>query len=51
MIEEDIARGPVVLNVRTDLIRIPGQGDMTFGIAALFVIKDGKITEWNEYFI
>lgn len=47
--EEVIARGPLVLNVRTDVVTIPGQGDMTFHIAANLLVVDGKITEWAEF--
>ena len=27
------------------------QGDVPFKICALFVVKDGRIAEWNEYFM
>ncbi len=50
-IKETIARGPLVINIRDDVVRIPGQGDVPFKICALFVVKDGQIVEWNEYFM
>lgn len=50
-IKETIARGPLVINIRDDVVRIPGQGDVPFRICALFVVKDGQIAEWNEYFM
>lgn len=50
-IKETIARGPLVIQTRDDVVRIPGQGDVPFSICALFVVKDGRIAEWNEYFM
>jgi limonene-1,2-epoxide hydrolase len=50
-IMETIARGPLVIQTRDDVVRIPGQGDVPFKICALFVVKDGRIVEWNEYFM
>ena len=50
-IRETIGRGPLVINIRDDVVRIPGQGDVPFKICALFVVKDGRIAEWNEYFM
>ncbi len=50
-IRETVARGPLVINIRDDVVRIPGQGDVPFKICALFVVKDGRIVEWNEYFM
>ena len=50
-IRETVARGPLVINIRDDVVRIPGQGDVPFKICALFVLKDGQIVEWNEYFM
>ena len=50
-IKETIARGPLVIQTRDDMVRIPGQGDVPFRICALFVVKDGRIAEWNEYFM
>jgi limonene-1,2-epoxide hydrolase len=50
-IKEIYARGPLVINIRDDKVVIPGQGEVPFKIAAVFVVKDGKIAEWNEYFM
>ncbi len=50
-ITETIARGPLVIQTRDDVVRIPGQGDVPFRICALFVVKGGRIVEWNEYFM
>jgi len=49
--EEVFARGPLVVTIRTDVVTIPDQGDMTFRIAATFIVKDGRIVEWSEFFI
>jgi limonene-1,2-epoxide hydrolase len=49
--EEIYARGPLVVTVRTDVVTIPDQGDQVFKIAATFIVKEGRITEWAEFFI
>jgi len=43
------AQGPVVLNKRIDTMKTPGKPDQVFPVVGVFVVKDGKITEWVDY--
>ena len=46
---ESMARGPVVMNKRIDTMRTPGKPEQVFPVVGVFVVKDGKITEWTDY--
>lgn len=46
---ESIATGPVVINKRIDTMRAEGKPDQVFRVVGVFVVKDGKITEWTDY--
>ena len=46
---ESTATGPVVINKRIDTMRAEGKPDQVFPVVGVFVVKDGKITEWTDY--
>jgi limonene-1,2-epoxide hydrolase len=46
---EIFARGPVVVTRRIDTIQIAGKPDAPYEIVGIFVVKDGKITEWTDF--
>jgi limonene-1,2-epoxide hydrolase len=48
-IHESIARGPVVVTVRTDTVTSPGKPDLVFRNVGVFHLKNGKIQEWVDY--
>jgi limonene-1,2-epoxide hydrolase len=48
-IHETFCRGPVVTNVRTDVVKTPGKPDRVFEIVGVFLLKDGKIKEWTDH--
>ena len=50
-IHDTFARGPVVVNARTDIIKAPGKPDQEFKVAGVFVVKKGKIAEWTDYLV
>lgn len=41
--------GPVVLNKRIDTLKIKDKPDQVFPVVGVFVVKNGKITEWTDY--
>jgi limonene-1,2-epoxide hydrolase len=43
------AKGPVVMDSRVDTMTTPGKPDQAFPVIGVFVVKDGKITEWTDY--
>jgi len=43
------AHGPVVLNKRIDTLKTLDKPDQVFPVVGVFVVKDGKITEWVDY--
>jgi limonene-1,2-epoxide hydrolase len=43
------AHGPVVLNKRIDTLETTGEPDQVFPVVGVFVVKNGKITEWTDY--
>jgi len=45
---EIVARGPVVLTNRTDILVTPGKPDMNYEIVGYFIVKDKKIVEWAD---
>jgi limonene-1,2-epoxide hydrolase len=45
------AKGPMVVNSRTDIVKSPGKPDMPIKIAGFFIVRNGKITEWTDYIV
>lgn len=43
-------RGSVVVNERVDAFKRPN-GDVTYHLTGVFVVKDGKIVEWSDFSI
>lgn len=43
------AYGPVVMNERIDTLVTTGKPDQVFPVVGVFVVKNGKITEWTDY--
>ena len=41
--------GPVVLNKRIDTMKTANEPDQVFPVVGVFVVKEGKITEWTDY--
>ncbi len=41
--------GPVVMNKRVDTMKTEGKPDQVFPVVGVFVVKNGKITEWTDY--
>ncbi len=48
-VHHQVASGDVVINERTDHMTLNGR-PVTLPICAVFVIEDGRIKEWREYF-
>jgi limonene-1,2-epoxide hydrolase len=46
---ETTAHGPVVMNKRIDTMKTPDKPDQVFPVVGVFVVKNGKITEWTDY--
>ena len=46
---ETTAYGPVVMNKRIDTLCTEGEADQVFPVVGVFLVKDGKITEWVDY--
>jgi limonene-1,2-epoxide hydrolase len=46
---ETTARGPVVMNRRIDTMMTEGKPDQVFPVVGVFIVKQGKITEWADY--
>ena len=44
------ARGSVVVNERIDAFTRP-EGNVSYHLTGVFVVKDGKIVEWSDYSI
>jgi limonene-1,2-epoxide hydrolase len=45
------ARGPLVTTHRIDTVVTPGKPDQNMEIFGVFLLKDGKIQEWNDYIV
>ena len=45
-----IAVGDTVMNERIDTFSPPGKGRYGLPVAGVFVVKNGKITVWRDYF-
>lgn len=41
--------GPVVMNKRIDTLKTEGKPDQVFPVVGVFLVKNGKITEWVDY--
>ena len=41
--------GPVVMNKRVDTLKTKGKPDQAFPVVGVFIVKNGKITEWTDY--
>ena len=41
--------GPVVMNKRIDTMKTVDKPDQIFPVVGVFVVKQGKITEWTDY--
>lgn len=50
-IVESRALGPLVIQTRNDVTYSPGSKPHVDRIACVFVIADGKIKEWSDYFL
>ncbi len=46
-----VAVGPIVANTRIDTTFISGKPPVAADIAGVFIVHDGKIKEWSDYFI
>lgn len=46
---ETTVHGPVVMNKRIDTLKTEGKPDQVFPVVGVFLVKDGKITEWTDY--
>jgi limonene-1,2-epoxide hydrolase len=46
-VHEVFAKGPVVVNVRSDIAKTQGKPDQS----GVFVVKGGKIKEWSDYIV
>ena len=47
-VHETFAKGPVVVNARTDTTIKGGKPETPGPIVGIYVFKDGKIQEWEE---
>ena len=43
------SKHPLVANVRTDTLIVPGKADQVFQVVGVFIVKNGKIKEWTDY--
>jgi limonene-1,2-epoxide hydrolase len=43
------AEGPLVTNKRVDTLTTPGKPPQSFPVVGVFIVKNGKITEWTDY--
>lgn len=49
-VAETFAKGPIVMNERTDRFVRPDRTN-TFHVVGVFFVRDGKIAEWTDYII
>lgn len=49
-IDDLYVRGNVVVVGRTDTQKAPGKPDKAYRMTAVFVLNNGKILEWNDYY-
>jgi limonene-1,2-epoxide hydrolase len=45
------AKGPLVANSRIDTVTTPGKPDQIIKVAGVFIVKNGKIKEWDDYLL
>ena len=48
-VKHQVAQGDVVMNERIDRFKV-GEKVIGIRVAGVFVLKDGKIAEWRDYF-
>jgi len=48
-ITSNFVAGPVVAVRHVDTLTVPGEQTQTYKLAAVFIVRDGKIKEWSEY--
>jgi limonene-1,2-epoxide hydrolase len=48
-IKHQVASGDVVMNERVDRFENAGK-EMSIPVVGVFVVRDGKIAEWRDYF-
>ena len=48
---QTFAKGPVVVNSRVDTVVAPGKPDQVIKVVGVFVVKDDKIKEWDDYLL
>ena len=48
---QTFAKGPVVVNSRIDTVVAPGKPDQVIKVAGVFIVKNGKIREWDDYLL
>jgi limonene-1,2-epoxide hydrolase len=46
---ETFAKGTLVVNSRTDIVKSPGKKDRNFEIVSHFLLKNRKIVEWTDH--
>lgn len=46
---ETMAHGPVVMNKRIDVMKTTDKPDQVFPVVGVFIVRDGKISEWTDY--
>jgi limonene-1,2-epoxide hydrolase len=46
---QTFAKGPMVANSRVDTVTAPGKPDQIIKVAGVFIVKNGKIKEWDDY--
>jgi limonene-1,2-epoxide hydrolase len=46
---ETMAHGPIVMNKRIDTMKSTDKPDQVFPVVGVFVVREGKITEWTDY--
>ncbi|MEU1515198.1 limonene-1,2-epoxide hydrolase family protein [Streptomyces sp. NPDC005811] len=48
-IHDTFAEGPIVVNIRTDIVQSEDKPDQPFPLVGVFYLKDGRIQEWTDY--
>jgi limonene-1,2-epoxide hydrolase len=49
-VHRQIAKGDVVMNERTDVMRRKDGGEIALPVMGVFEIRDGRIAVWRDYF-
>ncbi|MEO6718163.1 MAG: limonene-1,2-epoxide hydrolase family protein [Novosphingobium sp.] len=50
VIQSVLARGPLVVVERIDMCKIPGAPDRAVWMIGVFMLVNGKIVEWTDYY-